>query len=347
MRALRWPALVLIPIALFGCGDSAPVLNAVGSYSDVAILTDTSLFNGIAFRLEQALEVDANTGIRPETMFNVDVFDMDDRDKARLYKNVIVVGFVKGRDAASREIQRKLKGRTMQVLPSRNLLFADLEDVYAKNQNVIFLAGYDRSYMQSSLEDEAAGLRGQMEERNRERVLEYLLSVGRNAEAERILREQVGVRMTVPDGYRINGIKKNEAGDLGMVEVVHENPTRGVILFWKDVSEPGAWDMDDPDPQVLLALRRQWGLFIDEAIQDAYGHFWSATVFRGNTLPQLAGMYEVRSANLGGPFRTIFLTDIPGKRVFGVNTFTFNPQGDKHVYLREALAIAETFVPRP
>jgi len=347
VHVFRWPLLVMLAVGLVGCSDSAPVLNAVGSYSDVAIITDLDLFNGFAYTLERELEVDSQTGLRAEPLFNADVFDMRSMSKARLYKNIIIVGFVNGRDQASREIQRRLKGGTLSVLPSRHLLFADRDDVYANNQNVIFLAGYDRSFMQSALADEAAALRGQMEEENRSRVFEYLTSLGRNAEGEKTLRENVGIRMTLPEGYRVNGIKENASGDLGMVEVVHENPTRGVVVFWKEVEEPGAWDMDDPDPQVLLALRRQWGLFLDEVIQDGFGHTWSATVFRGDTLPQLAGMYEVRSASLGGPFRTIFFTDVPTKRLYGINIYTFNPNGDKHPYLREALAVAETFVPRP
>lgn len=345
MRASRWSFVLLAALLVGGCGDSAPVLNAVGSYSDVAILTDLALFNGIAYELKRELEIDANTGIRPESMFNVDVVDMRDKDNARLYKNIIIIGYAKGRDRASRELQRQLQGRPMKVLPSQNLLLGEREDVYANNQNVVFLAGYDRSFMQSSLAKEAPGLRGQIEQRNRERVLEYLLSLGRNVEAENQLREEVGIRLTLPEGYRINGIKENTEGDLGMVEVLHENPTRGVAVFWKHVDDLASFDMDDP--QLLLALRRQWGLFLEEAIQDAYGHTWSAEVYRGDTWPALAGMYEIPAANVGGPFRTIFLTDPPTKRVYGINLFTYNPQGDKHPYLREALAIAETFVPRP
>jgi len=42
----------------------------------------------------------------------------------------------------------------------------------------------------------------------------------------------------------------------------------------------------------------------------------------------------------------LFLLDEPSRRLFGINWFTYNPQGDKHPYLREARAVAGTFVPR-
>ena len=338
--------LVLAAIGfLAGCGDSSPVLNAVGSYSDVAIMTDLDLFNAVAYQLERELEIDALTGIRPEPVLNVDVFDMRQKDKARLYKNILVVGFLKGKDAASREIQRRLSGEQMKVMETRHLFFATREDVYANNQNVLFLAGVDRSFMQSALAKEASALRGQIEERNRERVLEYMVALGRNRDAERQLSEKVGVRMVVPEGYRLNGIKQSQDGDLGMVEVVHENPTRSVVIFWKELVDPAAFDLNDP--QVLLDLRRQWGLFLDESLQDLFGFTWSTEVFRGEMWPQLSGMYEVTSANVGGPFRTLFMIDVPSKRLYGINWLTYNPQGDKHPYLRETRAIASTFVPRP
>jgi hypothetical protein len=337
VRVYRVLLAVVLALGLTNCGDSSPVLNAVGSYSDVAILTDLDLFNPVAFQLKQALEVDANTGIRPESLLNVDIFDISSKDDARLYKNVIVIGYLKGQDRASKEIRRRLAGTQMRVLESRHLFFAN-------NQNVLFLAGSDRSFMQSAINQEAPALRGQIEEKNRERVLEYLLTLGRNAEAERSLRENVGIRMTVPDGYRINGIKENQDGDLGMAEIVHENPTRGVVVFWKTLEDPAGFDMEDPE--ALLELRRRWGGFLDEALQDLYGYTWSTEMFRGETWPQLAGMYEVVEAQVGGPFRTLFLLDEPSRRVFGINWFTYNPRGDKHPYLREARAVAGTFVPR-
>ena len=70
-------------------------------------------------------------------------------------------------------------------------------------------------------------------------------------------------------------------------------------------------------------------LSLEEALQDAFGHFWSAEVFRGETWPALAGMYEIPAANLGSPYRTIFMQDVPSKRIYGINVYTFNPQGDK------------------
>ena len=343
-------AIVLGTVAVFvllgsvACGDDPPVLNAVGKYSDVAIITDVDVFNPVAFELARHLEVDARTGIRRESLFDVDIFDWDKRRDASRYKNVVVLGYVKGRDPASREIQRKLGGAEMKVLPSRNLYLAVREDVYAKNQNVLFLAGVDRNFMQASIAEEAPALRGQIEERNRERVRDYLYGLGHNTEAEERLREQAGFRLQVPSLYELNSIKESADGELGCAEIVAVQPTRSVVVFWKEV-DPGEVDLEDT--AALLALRRRWGLFIDEALQDLFGYEWSLELFRGEEWPMLLGLYEIPSADLGGPFRTIFLLDRDAGRLYGINTLCFNPNQDKVTWLREARAIADTFVPRP
>ena len=246
-------ALFLLPALLAGCGEGPPILNAVGKYSDVALLTDLQTFNSVAFQLEKVLEVDAKTGLRPEAMFNVDVFDMRDANDARRYKNVIVLGYLKGRDDASREIKRKLGGEQMRVMESDHLFIAVREDVYAQNQNVVFLAGNDASFMANSVLKENPALRGQLEASNKKRLSQYLFSTGRNEADEDAIREQAGFRLGIPAGWRLNAIKRDSSGDLGCVEVVANGPTRGVAVFWKDV-DPASVDMGDRE--TLLALRR-------------------------------------------------------------------------------------------
>ena len=116
-----------------------------------------------------------------------------------------------------------------------------------------------------------------------------------------------------------------------------------MVVFWKQV-DPEQVDLEDT--AVLLALRRQWALFLDESLQDAFGFDWSREMFRGEEWPMLTGLYEIPSADLGGPFRTVFLLDPMSRRLYGINWLTFYPKGEKVSYLREVRAIADTFVPR-
>ena len=324
-RRSRWGiaaslcAAVAIGLAVIaGCGESPPVLNAVGKYSDVAVITDLQTFNSVAFQLKKVLEIDAVTGLRHESMFNVDIFDMENAKDSRRYKNVIVLGYLRGRDEASREIKRRLGGEKMRVMESNNLFIAVREDVYARNQNVIFLAGNDRSFMASSVLEEGAALRGQIEGSNRIRLHRYLYSQGHNEADESTIRDQAGLRLALPVGWRLNGIKRDATGELGCVEVLANRPTRGVAVCWKDV-DPAAVDLSDRE--TLLALRRNWGVFLDERLQDAFGFEWQMEDYRREEWPRLSGLYETGEEAYGGPFRTVFLLDVASRRLYGINWY--------------------------
>lgn len=334
----------LLAVSATGCGEGPPVLNAVGKYSDVAVVTELQTFNSVAFQLEKVLELDAGTGLRPEPLFNVDIFDMDAIADARRYKNVIVLGYLRGNDPASSEIKRRLGGEKMRVMESNNLFIAVREDVYALNQNVIFLAGNDRSFMANSVLKEGPALRGQLEEANRRRLTQYLYASGHNEADEQTIREQAGLRLALPADWKLNAIKRSADGRLGCVEVNAKGPTRGVAVFWKEV-DPSEVDLSDHE--ALLALRRSWGAFLDEKLQDAFGYTWVMDEYRREEWPLLSGMYETGEQSYGGPFRTIFLLDLTGNRLYGIDTYVFFPNGPKHEFLREARIVADTFSPRP
>jgi hypothetical protein len=231
----------------------------------------------------------------------------------------------------------------MRVMESDHLFIAVREDVYAQNQNVIFLAGNDLSFMTNSLIKEAGAIRGQLESANKRRLSEYLYSRGRNTEDETAIREQAGLRISLPAEWRLNGIRKDSDGELGCVEVLANKPTRGVAIFWQEV-DPAEVDLEDHD--ALLALRRRWGVFLDERLQDAFGYEWQLDEYRREEWPLLSGLYETGDQSYGGPFRTIFLLDVSSRRLYGIDWYVFYPNGPKHEYLREARIVADTFSPR-
>lgn len=321
---------------LAACGDQ-PILNAVGSYSDVAILTDTALLP-VATELEKALEAEVYYSLRPEKMLKADIFDLRDLDDAEVYKNVIVIGLIDGRDRGSKEIQKHLAGESMQGLVPKRLYLAERADIYARNQNVLFLAGHDRNLMQSGIRQKAAALRGQIESDNRRRLRDYLFGIGRNLELEEQVREKGGFQLTIPEDWKATRFFLGE--DRGSVEIASTRPTRTVAVMWEPEPDPTVLE----DRERLLEMRRQWASeFLEEELQDAGGFEWTRTLFATAEVPMLAGFWEADT--YGGPFRTIFYHDPRANRIYGINLLTYAPNLPKHVYMREALAVAETFRP--
>jgi hypothetical protein len=321
-----------------GCGDK-PVLNAVGSYSDVAILTSPQLLP-VATTLEQALEETVEYSLQPEPILNVDIFDIRDRKEAAVYKNIIVLGLLEGSDASSQELKRQLAGESMKGIAARELFLATREDVYSRNQNVLYLAGHERNLMQSAARRQAPAIRGQIELSNRRRLLSFLTSLGRKFPVEEQIRELGGFRLQVPQDYEATRFFGNH--EQGSVEIAARNPTRTVAIMWEPAAGPEVLE----DKEYLLERRRRWAEgYLDESLQDAGGFVWSLSSFLGAELPELAGFWE--GSTYGGPFRTTFYYDAATKRLFGINRLCYAPNLPKHVYMRETLAVAESFEPRP
>ena len=334
----RLLCLVFLSSSFIAC-DDGPILNAVGSYSDVAILTSTPLLPA-ATTLQRQLAQQVEYSLRPEPMLVVDIFDMRDKNDAAKYKNVIVIGIVGGKDDSSRELQRQLSGENMKGIAPRELYLATREDVYAGNQNVLFLAGVERNLMQSAIQGQAAALRGQIEASNRERVREYLFSLGHNVPVEDQIRRVGGFRLQVPEGYE--GTRFFEGEESGSIEIAARNPTRTVAVMWRGAIEDAAVLEDQA---ALLEQRRHWGeIYLEEELQDAGGYTWSTVSFMGAELPMLAGYWS--GETYGGPFRSIFYYDESSKRLYGINWLCYAPNLPKHIYMRETQAIAETFEPR-
>lgn len=322
-----------------GCGGDEPVINAVGPYSDVSILTDLETLGPVAETLRATLEVEVQYALKPERMLKVEIYDMGEKKRAVVGKNVIVVGFIQGDDPASRELRRHLDGESMRGLSAKDLYLATRENVYYGNQNVLFLAGRDRSLMQSAIRKQAAALRGQIELENRERVLAFLVSQGRKTALEEQIRNEAGFSIVVPESYKVTRIMKGD--DRGVVEIAATGPTRTVAVMWQRVDDPEVISREDE----LLELRRQWGRqFLDEELQDEGGFDFTRELFLGEEVPMLAGFWE--GATYGGPFRTLFLYDPLKGRLYGVNLLAYAPAMDKHPFMREVRAVAETFRPR-
>jgi hypothetical protein len=337
MRRHHAANAISLALALSACDSGMSTLNAAGSYSDVAILTSSALLP-VATSLERELELEVEYALQPERLLEADVFDIHDKDDARLYKNVIVLGLLAGKDDASRELQRQLAGETMKAVAPRELFLATREDIYANHQNVLFVAGHERNLMQSALARQAGALRGQIELANRERIREHLFREGHNVAVEAKIREHGQFALAVPstwDATRFFG-----DASTGSIEIAAVDPTRTVAVMWVTLENTDSL----ADREWLLELRRRWGgTFLEESLQDDGGYRWSEEMFLGKEHLMLAGFWD--NQTYGGPFRTIFHYDAASRRLFGINWLCYAPQLPKHPLMREAFAVVETFQP--
>jgi len=334
-------SMVLVLLAGLGaCDTGQPVGSAVGSYSDVAILTEMPILGPVAHQLKKSLSVNVTYAIKPEPLFNVDIFDWADRRNAQVYKNLIIVGLLKGDDPASKELRRRLGGAVLSDKGHRDLFIAVESNVYSRNQLVYYIAGRERGLMQSSLARNVGILVDRISRENRARILRYLMSDGHEIELENKIQREMHFKWEIPASYRETVFHVGDGE--GVVEVAAVRPTRAASVYYLDHADSTMLD----DHDALLQLRRSWGeRYLNEKLQDAGGFEWSKVDFAGRKLLTLSGFWEAKEKDYGGPFRTFFLYQPEKHRLYGINVLTYAPGMRKHPYIREAMAVAETLRP--
>ncbi len=338
-RSRRFCAFILLTL-LIACGPSEPMTSAVGSYSDVAIVTDLTVLGAVARRVASDLAIPLEYSLKSEPLFNVDVFDVSELRQASVYKNVVVIGLVSGEDRGSHELRKQLSGDTLNDQAHKNLFIALVEDVYAKNQTVLFVAGRQSNVLQSSLTRNKMLVAERLEASNRARLREYLFTDGHELELEARARAEMGFGIEIPASFRETRFLAGS--EEGLLEIAKVRPTRAMSVYYKN-------DVDTQileDREGLLELRRSWGArFLEENLQDVGGFRWNDEPFQEHRLQVLAGFWEAQEGTFGGPFRTFFLYDEAKRRLYGINLLCYAPGMKKHTYMRETLAVAETLKP--
>jgi len=273
-------------------------------------------------------------------MLNVDIFDLSDRRNAEIYKNVVVVGLVGGEDKGSRELRRRLGGEALSDSRHKDLFLAVEKDVYSRNQLVFYVAGRERSLLQSSIVKNVGIMLERMESENRKRLLRFLFTDGHEAELEARARREMHIGIQIPASYRET--RFIAGGEEGLLEAVAVRPTRGFSVYYLENADSTMVT----DQDLLLDLRRSWGQrYLEEKLQDAAGFTWEEANFGGRRLPLLTGFWEAIEGTYGGPFLTFFLHEPDRGRLYGINVFCYAPGMRKHPLIREAMAVAETLVP--
>jgi hypothetical protein len=95
-------------------------------------------------------------------------------------------------------------------------------------------------------------------------------------------------------------------------------------------------------PEDLLALRDSLGRACYDGDQVLFDRSEAIPgTFQGRPAIHLRGVYQNRRHGYGGPFRAIAF--IRGGRFYLLDAAVYNPAGRKLPYLREVLALAQTF----
>jgi hypothetical protein len=327
-------SLLLISILSVSCNRST-VFPPAGSYSDVVLVTESGEPGGVNDLIIRGLQHHVDYYTKMEIQFKLKMIKAADIRKEPPTKNMVIFGVV--RKGVTGQVIESFIGtnEVRNVLEGRTHIFKKLDYPYSGQLTVIVTASSEER-LKKIVRNNGQKIRDIIEEANRERLRDYLLTREKTEVTER-LKGQYGFTLRVPFLYEVLQERKDVPG----VEIIRKGPHRGITISWQHWGKKGisladssafyeirkdlAWKMYDKD-----VMRRDMVFFHE----DRLGHYEAI---------RMDGYWENSEDTFGGPFSSFFIYDRARKRLWIVDCVVYGPGFDKHMLLRELRAVVETF----
>ncbi len=327
-------AVIIAVFLLSSCGRTISYPPA-GSYSNIVMVTETGKIDGAAEVMLRELQHIVDYYNKQELQFKVMLVSAREMEKHTPTKNMVIFGIVdRGRIGS---ILEKFLGTAgmRRVHQGENNVFKKMDYPVSGQFTVVVTASSEDELTEVALKN-GERIREIIEEANRERLRNYLLSKER-IDVSELLLAKYGFTVRVPSLYRMNQDRSEVPG----VEIVRTQPHRGLTVSWRPWKESGLTLADSTE---LYEARSDvaWNMY-DKDVMRRDIVFFYADELGPYQVVRMEGYWENSEDLFGGPFKCFFLYDDIRSRLWIIDCVVYAPGFEKHKLLRELHCVAETF----
>jgi hypothetical protein len=222
-----------------------------------------------------------------------------------------------------------------KVLEDKNHVFKRM-DYPVKGQLTVIVTASTPEKLKTVTEENGQLIRDIIETANRERLRENLL-LREKTEAAEDLRIKYGFTMRIPDEYKVN----RDWGDLPGIEIMRDYPHRGITVSWRSFDKK---TLSLADSTLLYDFRSKIVFKIhDKEVMRPELVSWRLAEFGPYSAVRMDGYWESSVDMYGGPFVCFFIQDRVNAKFWMIDCLVYAPGFNKHMLLRETIAVAETF----
>ena len=322
--------LLLIP----SCGNRSFFVPP-GSYSSVVLVTETGEPGSINDVIIRTLQHPVDYYSKLEIQFKLRMVSAYEFDREPPTKNMVIYGVA--RQGRTGELIENFIGTNSvrKVLEGKNHIFKRM-DYPVKGQLTVIVTASSPERLRKMTEENGHVIRDIIEKANRERLRENLL-LREDFETAEELKGKYGFSIRIPSEYKLN----RDWEDLPGVEIMRDYPHRGITISWRSWTGKS---LTPSDSTALYDLRSRIVYSIhDKEVMRPELVAWSLGEFGPYTAVRMDGYWESSVETYGGPFICFFIHDRVKKRVWMVDCLVYAPGFNKHILLREAIAVAESF----
>lgn len=332
VRRCRW--FLLIPLLFLACGH---LPEGIGSNHEIMVLIDEDQWPRFQSILREVFEKKVFTA-QEENVFTIRRGRPEEFDFYKKWKNLILLATFDRPGPTAELMEQFLSPEAREKIARREAYLFTRQNVWARDQEVFFLAAETEGELAQRLQENSAQLFELMENALNIKITRLIYQRGRQQELERRLYQDYGWTLKLPEGYTVIREMSTER----FVWLRRQQPQRWIFVHWEE----------SPDVTFTPESCAQWRDWVGERYYDGdqivQEYALSQEVeFAGRRALQIAGIWENKELLVGGPFRTYCFYDQSTGRRYMVDAAVYAAGTEKEPYLRQVDLIVQTFSTSP
>ncbi len=263
-------------------------------------------------------------------------------------RNLIFAVTLDQKTIGANQIKRTFTPESLEKIKTEpNLFSQNSRNLFAKNQEVLFLFGKTEPELIKNLRTHGTKLVEYFNIRERERLGASLFRAGQLKGITQVMRKDFKCEMKVPFGYQL---VMNEP-DFLWVRQINPQDDKDIFIARKKYTSPEQFKKDS-----LIAFRDQVcrkNIFEDPERSDTYLLTETSIPykpvitreinFNKKFAVEMRGLWRTNNLTMGGPFLGYTFVDEAQGLLYYIEGFTFSPGKDQREIMRELETILYTF----
>lgn len=340
--------LLLVTACSDKTGENLPPSS--GRTGDVFLIMDSAQWKGpLGGVLDSLFSAEMEGLPRKESIFHMRWIDPRKLNFVlKQRRNLIFAVTLDQRSSGANYIKRTFTPESLEKIKTESNLFSQSSrNIYAKNQEVLFLFGKTEPELIQHLREHGGKFVEYFNLRERERQTTSLYKAGQLKGIPQILRKDFNAEMRVPFGYQLVMNEK----DFLWVRQINPQDDKDIFIARKPYTSPEQFKRDS-----LIAFRDQicrQNIFEDPERSDTYLLTETSIPFRPvitreinfnkKFAVEMRGLWRTNNLTMGGPFISFAFVDEAQNMFYYIEGFTFSPGKDQREIIRELETILYTF----
>lgn len=300
---------------------------AIGKDSRIYVLADKQTYERHKDKLEKIF-ADTLWTPSPEFRYYVKRAKFDEFEDKKLFRNVILLCDVDRDTPESKFTQSLLSSDVIQGVKDGRYAYIFKEDLWARDQNILFLMDSDNDKLTEVLDSYEDKLLAFFVDNYRENAESYMFTSYDRDDIEEEILKKYNVSLSVPSDYHLI----NEGKDVEFFRLRRFAPDRWLTYI------RGQYNPDFTMQENIINLRDKAGLEFGDVtkVNPAIISFEPDTTFAENGV-LCKGIWEYKAG--GGPFFCYAFTK--GNLLYLIDGAVFNPGEDKYPYIEQLHLMAK------